>query len=283
MAAKAREPGFAQLSLPLRPRDETSPVLPVQATPPSKPQINPEPEPKNEQTPFFPERFEREFLRRVRRAWAIHWTENRSRVLALWSRRHPPEIRVQRFFSQAPLDVISGIADVAENRAKPWPKAVNRFIVEQCEALRDSASRPPRRPLLETEGQVHDLSPAFDRLNRTYFDGLVGCPFGWMPVRKRRVHGVVKLGSYSEAQDCIRLHPILDQSGVPLYVIEAILYHEMVHAVLKSTHRNGRRVVHGREFKALMRHCPYEAEADAWIKEHLESLLRRFRRSRPAR
>lgn len=49
--------------------------------------------------------------------------------------------------------------------------------------------------------------------------------------------------------------------------LEALLYHEMCHAVLgEAKIVNGRRVIHGREFKALERRHPGIKPFDAWIK-----------------
>lgn len=49
--------------------------------------------------------------------------------------------------------------------------------------------------------------------------------------------------------------------------LEPLLYHEMCHAVLgKPPVVNGRRVMHGREFKALERMHPRIMELDAWLK-----------------
>lgn len=49
--------------------------------------------------------------------------------------------------------------------------------------------------------------------------------------------------------------------------LEPLLYHEMCHAVLgKPAVVNGRRVMHGREFKALERRHPQIKKLDAWLK-----------------
>ena len=49
--------------------------------------------------------------------------------------------------------------------------------------------------------------------------------------------------------------------------LEALLYHEMCHAILgKPPVVNGRRVIHGKEFKALERQHPQIPELDNWIK-----------------
>ena len=49
--------------------------------------------------------------------------------------------------------------------------------------------------------------------------------------------------------------------------LEALVYHEMCHAALGKPQRvNGRRVIHGRDFKALEQRHPGVRPLDAWIK-----------------
>ena len=51
-------------------------------------------------------------------------------------------------------------------------------------------------------------------------------------------------------------------------VLEALLYHELCHAVLGPLPVvRGRRAVHGREFRALERRHPAIPALDAWIKQ----------------
>lgn len=73
--------------------------------------------------------------------------------------------------------------------------------------------------------------------------------------------------------------------------LEALLYHEMCHAVLgEAKIVNGRRVIHGREFKMLERRHPGIKPFDAWIKAggwrqavRREGQARRWRRSAMAK
>jgi len=60
---------------------------------------------------------------------------------------------------------------------------------------------------------------------------------------------------------------------VPRFFVEYIVYHEMLHHVVQMPVLDGRRCMHGPEFKARERCFARYAEAIAWEREHLDRLL----------
>jgi len=82
-----------------------------------------------------------------------------------------------------------------------------------------------RRIAERPTGAAHDLAPLFDRLNGAYFDGALPRPrLGWSARRWRSM-----LGCFDPALEQIVLSRDLDQQKVPAYVVEYVLYHEMLH------------------------------------------------------
>jgi hypothetical protein len=82
-----------------------------------------------------------------------------------------------------------------------------------------------RRPTLPAQGRTHDLAPLFADLNRRYFDGRLHRPgLAWSARVWRR-----QLGCFDPGLDLIVLNVRLDQPGTPRYVVESILFHEMLH------------------------------------------------------
>ncbi len=82
-----------------------------------------------------------------------------------------------------------------------------------------------RRVTLPPAGACHNLDPLFDQLNRDYFASSLRRPqLGWSarPWRKQ-------LGCFDPALDQIVLSSRLDRPRVPRYVVEYVLYHEMLH------------------------------------------------------
>jgi len=76
----------------------------------------------------------------------------------------------------------------------------------------------------------------------------------------------------------IRIHPVLDRRDVPLYFLESVVYHEMLHHHLGGvSDRAGRTVYHSRAFRQAEAQHPWHREALLWEKENLPHLLRASR------
>ena len=83
------------------------------------------------------------------------------------------------------------------------------------------------------------------------------------------------MGVYFHDQKVIRIHPAIDDTRVPRYFVEMVVFHEMLHQIHPpAVDGAGRRVVHGAEFRAAERRFPGYWRARAWEKAHLHLLLR---------
>ena len=95
------------------------------------------------------------------------------------------------------------------------------------------------------EGQQYNLDEVFERLNRQFFDGLMGQPqLGWSRGRSRSM-----LGHFDPAHNAIIISRILDQARVPALALEYVMFHEMLHLEHPVDHAGARRRVHTREFR----------------------------------
>jgi hypothetical protein len=75
------------------------------------------------------------------------------------------------------------------------------------------------------KGATHNLAPMFSRLNKDYFNGRLHRPrLGWSKRNWR-----AQLGCFDPGLDQIVINTRLDGAGVPKYVVEYVLYHEMLH------------------------------------------------------
>lgn len=108
------------------------------------------------------------------------------------------------------------------------------------------------------KGAAHDLAAAFDRVNAQFFAGQMPRPrLTWSRVFTGR-----KFGHYDSLRDTVMLSSTLDQPSVPEFVIDYLLYHELLHKHLGVRLVNGRRYVHTPEFYAAERKFPRHAEAE---------------------
>ena len=84
----------------------------------------------------------------------------------------------------------------------------------------------------------------------------------WSPRRARTI-----LGSYNEDDDRLLVSRVFDTPRVPLYVLDYLMYHELLHKHLGITERpDGRRCMHGRDFKRLERQYARFDDAVAFLK-----------------
>jgi predicted metal-dependent hydrolase len=208
----------------------------------------------------------RDYFERVAgRPVSLTLTSNSSRMLSF--RRNGKEIcvRLQRIFLASGREVISEIANFIKRGRGDTP-LVRKFLKERAFTI---VERRPRRIETRIQGLCHNLRDVYDRINREYFGGRVSCLITWGANSRRRSVKKRTLGSYSMHTNTIRINPVLDRKVVPPYVLEFILYHEMLHADLGVTRRNGRRSVHSREFRDRERLFSQYDKATAWEKKNL--------------
>jgi len=101
-----------------------------------------------------------------------------------------------------------------------------------------------RKHIHTARGHHVDLEPMFDDLNRRFFHGLLGRPL----LTWSRDHARNRLGHYDPAHNAIVISRMFDDRRVPQFVVEYILFHEMLHLKHPVKLRGSRRCVHPREF-----------------------------------
>ncbi len=112
-------------------------------------------------------------------------------------------------------------------------------------------------------GRVYDLHSLYDRLNRLYFDGSLQLEVRWSSRKSGKARSRIILGTYQERTKTITISKRLDSPRVPLYFLEHILFHEMLHAVFpRERHR-----MHTEKFKKFERLHPDFERAREWEKQ----------------
>jgi len=128
----------------------------------------------------------------------------------------------------------------------------------------------------QPEGRHFDLQKFFDRLNQRYFRGRVrDYKVEWGRRRKQRPREYFIFGTIQEEDRVIRINPALDQSFVPLWFLQYILYHEMLHSVVPDEEMpGGRRRVHTDEFNRREKQFRNYGRARRWEEDNLAKFLR---------
>jgi hypothetical protein len=112
------------------------------------------------------------------------------------------------------------------------------------------------------KGAVYNLEEIFERLNRQFFDGLLGMPrLGWSRGVSRSM-----LGHFDPSHNAIIVSRIFDQPGQPALGLEYVMFHEMLHLRFPVDHSGARRRVHTREFREEEKKFPHLKQAKEILK-----------------
>lgn len=113
------------------------------------------------------------------------------------------------------------------------------------------------------KGNCHDLVQTFERVNQDYFSASMEQPkLCWSQTYTRR-----KFGHYEPARDRVVLSRTLDNPNVPAYVLEFVLYHELLHKKHGETWVNGRQRVHTAAFRREERQFRQYEQAETALKD----------------
>ena len=194
-------------------------------------------------------------------------TDNTRRMITSQKQKDRWELRIHHMFVGCSNETFESLVRFVR-RDDEGRVAINQYIKDNDAAIR-------RRPLPEgtTEGDVHDLDAYRDRvLEMLSRDDLNDIKIMWG--RAGTGTRSIRFGSYDFGQRLIRIHPKLDQSWVPDYFVEFVVYHEYLHAVVPPTRNKKRYNYHPPEFKQLEAQYPYFQEAIAWENANLDKILR---------
>jgi hypothetical protein len=112
-----------------------------------------------------------------------------------------------------------------------------------------------------SRGRFHDLKAAFQRVNRQYFRNQLAPPrLVWGQRLSRR-----KLGHYQPATDTVQVSRTLDNPDVPGFVVDFIIYHELLHKHYGTQVSGGRRYSHTPDFKQAERRFTRFNEAQEFL------------------
>jgi predicted metal-dependent hydrolase len=133
-----------------------------------------------------------------------------------------------------------------------------------------------RKIITTARGEAYDLEEIFLFLNQIYFQNALPRPvLTWSAKKTFRI-----LGHHDAAHKTIAISKSLDDRRVPRFVVEYVVYHEMLHIKHPTEHRNGRRYNHTPAFRRDEAAFAYFEEAEQWIEQNVSSLKRQVKKSR---
>jgi predicted metal-dependent hydrolase len=181
-------------------------------------------------------------------------------------------IRVSDLLVDAPEDVLRSLALIL--LAKIYRRTVDErhhalyrsFILDtemqqRARTARTTRGRGPRPA--NAKGRWQNLDLNFDRLNVEYFEGKLERPrLAWSSTRSRRI-----LGRYDATHHMVVISLFFDSPLVPDFVLDYIVYHELLHIQHPSRARDCRFINHTPEFRTDERKFKSYKKATDWIRK----------------
>jgi hypothetical protein len=110
-------------------------------------------------------------------------------------------------------------------------------------------------------GVHHSLETVFARVNERFFQGKMPRPrLIWSEVITAR-----KFGHYDPLHDTVLISATVDRADVPGFVVDFLMYHELLHKEMGVDRSGGRAYSHTPEFRAAERRFPQYDEAEACL------------------
>ena len=169
------------------------------------------------------------------------------------------------------------VAKLLRRRVPEKARAVYAAYVKRDEMRTAAVARKRERGkkiVTSARGDVYDLSEIFDELNRAYFKETLPKPvLSWSARRTYRI-----LGHHDAAHETVVVSRSLDDKKVPRYVVEFVVFHEMLHIFHPTEHRDGRRYNHTPAFRRNERKFRHYEKAESWIDANVKHLKRRAKK-----
>jgi hypothetical protein len=227
-----------------------------------------------------------ELVPRLRQGWKMTWRRGGGALL-----------RAPRIFRDAPdevLLVLSSWARLVLLRKSPGRTAERRALEKTLHAwiearhqddahtLKLKRGRAARRlARLDPKGRHHDLEAVLRAVTTEYF--------GDAPeVAKARITWSARWGGLSTQTTAYdaegKPYPLLcisrgyDHSTATADIVGGVVYHECLHIAVPPELKNGRRVVHGREFRRREKEYRFYDVWRAWHAQKLPGIVRRGNR-----
>lgn len=195
--------------------------------------------------------------------------------------------RISAICSDLPRPALKGLvymltAKLLKKKVNPeWRDVYNNAIEAPHMLERAQSSRRVRgrKNVSGPDGEIYDLREVFDRMNEQYFAGKMERPkLGWSSSKTYRM-----LGQHDSTHEMIIVSKSLDDPAVPSYIVDYIVFHEMLHIAHPTKIVNGRRMNHTTAFRRDEKKFRHYRAAEEWIADNSEKIRRKVRREQRER
>lgn len=211
-------------------------------------------------------------LANQKRKYEFKINDNRSTMLSVKWEPDKTKVSLHKMFLSAPQNVMDHLACYLKREKKSIAPEVREFIETSLQKL-DYSWQIDRKKML-TKGNVYDLDSIYNRLNEEYFGGSLDLMITWFGKLLQRNRSRVTFGLYHDQLRLIKINRMMDSPSFPDYVIDFVVYHEMIHHVCPAYYDdNGRHHIHSKEFKEREQQFKHFDLANDWIKKNQGNLF----------
>jgi hypothetical protein len=149
----------------------------------------------------------------------------------------------------------------------------------KSDAIRDRAAESKRtrgrKVVTTSKGAVYDLDEIFAAVNKQYFGDAIPKPvLTWSAKKTYRI-----LGHHDATHETVAISKSLDSRDTPRYVVEYVVFHEMLHIHHPTKYAGGRKYNHTAAFKRDEQKFAYFEEAERWIERNVRRLKKEAKRN----
>jgi len=173
-------------------------------------------------------------------------TKNRSVVISSRRRQGRVQVRLHQVFLRADRRIIKAVAELIGKGSKPARVMIDSYICRHQRGIQ--LGKKKKALVLSSRGKVYDLRNILRELGEKYNVPTRGIRITWSDARIRRGQETIRLGSFIREDRLIRVHPALDDEKVPKYFVEYIVYHELIHSLVKPVSRKGWTDFHPKDY-----------------------------------
>ncbi len=193
-------------------------------------------------------------------------------------------VRLSDILCESPPEILHALACILVAKlyrlkpSKEHERAYKQYtllpeIVEASESTRRTRGY---KITTSPRGKVYDLEELFSDLNHRYFAGRLERPdLSWSQKRTRRI-----LGHHDHIHGAIVVSRTLDDTRIPRFVVEYVLYHEMLHVAHPPRVVSGRTIYHSRQFRSDERRFERFDEVLKWMERLASPVRRKSKKSR---
>lgn len=184
----------------------------------------------------------------------------KSTFISVLKTRSKIQISLHKLFETAPENIQEAVITYCLKRDVKAHRAIKIYANEYFSKA-DYTHRLNLKKL-KSKGEHFDLKHILDNLNLIYFNGEVNLNITWFEKPTYRKFRHITFGSFDKNSNLVRINKMLDNSNIPFYFINFIVYHEMLHYVCKeSMGEDGRRKIHTKSFKEKEKEFAYYRES----------------------